>query len=336
MAGDIGAKTTVEEFQGFDGTKLYFENTQVKNPKGAVIISHGYGEHCGRYGHVIAALGREGLNVYAYDHRGHGRSAGHRAFVNDFEDYLEDLDLVMVRVREREGERPLFLLGHSMGSVIAAAFAITRQPRLMGLILSGTTVQPTTVVPPIVQTLGRFIGMIAPKLPIMDLKLAPLIARDPKVVAAYLKDPLNYIGKILVRTGNENSDAGAMVMAQADQISCSLIMLHGTDDKIAAIAGARVVRLQIALDIDDVEQLHRGIADIDIVSCCVHGGREHERHLYVMPQESSDKSLTCHAEPSRVFWGIFPAEHKRTKGHCVVCLCVGKSLDHTRRKPKMR
>ena len=59
--------------------------------KGVVVISHGFGEHSGRYEHVALELQRHGFAVYCIDHVGHGRSEGDRAYVKHFSDYSRDL-----------------------------------------------------------------------------------------------------------------------------------------------------------------------------------------------------------------------------------------------------
>ena len=42
--------------------------------RAAVVLVHGLGEHCSRYGHVAQALVSEGLYVLGFDQRGHGRA----------------------------------------------------------------------------------------------------------------------------------------------------------------------------------------------------------------------------------------------------------------------
>src|SRR3954451_6416028 len=76
-----------------------------------VVVTHGLGEHSGRYAHVAAALARRGLRMWGYDVRGHGRSDGRRGDARRYEGLLEDLGLVFTEAA-REG-RAIFLMGHS-------------------------------------------------------------------------------------------------------------------------------------------------------------------------------------------------------------------------------
>jgi acylglycerol lipase len=122
----------------FAGGRLYYRTWQpLGRPRAQVVISHGFAEHSGRYAHVAAALNDAHLAVWAPDHRGHGRSEGVRADIESVWAAVEDLGEFMDLVRSHAPEGPLFLVGHSMGGFIAAAFAERHQELLAGLALSG-------------------------------------------------------------------------------------------------------------------------------------------------------------------------------------------------------
>ena len=87
-----------------------------ENAAGALVIVHGFAEHCIRYGHVAEVLNKIGFSVYSYDQRGHGESPGKRAYMERLEYFTEDLGVFVGRVRERIGDTPLFLMGHSIYS----------------------------------------------------------------------------------------------------------------------------------------------------------------------------------------------------------------------------
>src|SRR5215470_12268182 len=71
---------------------LYAETFMPANkPKGIVVVTHGYAEHCGRYHEVANVIVRAGWAALSYDVRGHGQSPGKRGFIARFDTYLEDL-----------------------------------------------------------------------------------------------------------------------------------------------------------------------------------------------------------------------------------------------------
>src|SRR5215212_6934337 len=110
------------------------------DPRFVVLLSHGYGEHAGRYDHVARRLVEEGAAVYAPDHLGHGKSEGERAHVDDGEDFSADLHRVAERARAAHPGLPVVLVGHSMGGLIAARYAQKHPGELAALVLSGPAI----------------------------------------------------------------------------------------------------------------------------------------------------------------------------------------------------
>src|SRR4051794_18724341 len=83
-------------------------------PRGVVLVTHGYAEHCGRYREVAHVLVDAGWAALTYDVRGHGHSPGERGFVERFDIYLEDLAAMHAAARGLvDAGAPLVLLGHS-------------------------------------------------------------------------------------------------------------------------------------------------------------------------------------------------------------------------------
>ncbi len=120
----------------------------IKSPsaeiKGIVQISHGLKEHFGRYEKFMDFLVDEGFVVVANNHLGHGRSVkeelpGYFGAKNSYQFLVEDLYKLSEIAREQFGEKPLFLLGHSMGSFIARLYMTRYKEELSGAIISGTS-----------------------------------------------------------------------------------------------------------------------------------------------------------------------------------------------------
>src|ERR687895_1523013 len=100
-----------------DGTTLTLRDWPVPagvEPRGALLLVHGLGEHSGRYAHVAERLAALGLHVRGYDHRGHGESGGPRGGLPHAGALLDDLRAVFDDLPQRHGGPP-FLLGHSLG-----------------------------------------------------------------------------------------------------------------------------------------------------------------------------------------------------------------------------
>lgn len=114
-----------------------------REPKASILLLHGMAEHHNRYHNFAKYLCSNGIDVYLYDHRGHGtdkaekelgfysNSEGNKLVI---EDALEVLHYIMKNKRSIK----LFLFGHSMGSLIARN-VIQQEDNLDGTIICGTT-----------------------------------------------------------------------------------------------------------------------------------------------------------------------------------------------------
>jgi acylglycerol lipase len=229
-----------EYFPGNDGLRM-FENVWRPeiDPKAVVVFVHGFTEHSGRHAHVAEALNLQGFAVCAMDLRGHGRSEGDRIWVQSFDEYLDDVELYVDRVRRREPGKPVFLLGHSMGGAILALLAIERNLNAAGMILSAPALRVADGVFPLLRRLAAIVARFFPRLRLVHLGSGKL-SRDPDNVARFRADPLVFHGSIPVRTGAELLDAMQRVEAGAASVRLPLLVLQGTGDAIVDPSGSRV------------------------------------------------------------------------------------------------
>lgn len=161
---------------------------EVETPIANIFIAHGLGEHGGRYAHFSEHFNQLGYNVYAHDHRGHGKSSGKQGHIDSFAQY--SLDLKSVIEKYGNNELPNYLLGHSLGGVIASAFLI-RYPKLIERsIISAPGFEKKIPPNPIKAAIGKLLANITPKLTLWNEIEAEWICRSEKVVKDYENDPL--------------------------------------------------------------------------------------------------------------------------------------------------
>ena len=208
-------------------------------PRAVVVIAHGVGEHSGRYSHVAARLTGDGFAVHALDHRGHGRSEGRRAYLDRVTNAVEDLDQVVVAAGAQHPGVPLFLLGHSMGGLLALAYTLRYEERLDGLLLSAP-LAALEAASPVMRAAGRVLSAVVPTLGIFDVD-PERVSRDPEVVRAYVEDPLVHHGKLPARSIGEFAAAVDRFPSQVPQLSLPLLVMHGTGDRIVPIAASLMV-----------------------------------------------------------------------------------------------
>lgn len=112
-------------------------------PSALLEISHGMAEHMGRYDAFASYLAARGILVFGNDHAGHGQSAspdqyGFFAKKDGWEHVLRDMDALIEAERAQYPSLPVFLLGHSMGSMLARCYVNRHGEKLAGAIFSGT------------------------------------------------------------------------------------------------------------------------------------------------------------------------------------------------------
>lgn len=227
---------------GARGVELFWQGwlpTGAVAPTGVLLISHGLGEHGGRYGNVVDALLPDGWAVYALDHRGHGRSGGRRAHLDDYADWLHDFEAFRQVVTDRHPGRPVFLLGHSMGGQIALAYALEHQDVLAGLVLSAPALASNAVPRPLVAVLSR-VGRLLPLLRPAGIDVTR-ISKDPAVVAAYRADPLNHHGNPTLGLAARLYQGFDTLPERARALRIPLLVQHGTADELTDPAGTRLL-----------------------------------------------------------------------------------------------
>jgi alpha-beta hydrolase superfamily lysophospholipase len=220
-----------------EGIKLFARRYKTLNqPKALILLVHGFLEHSGRYEGLCQLLSSEGFEVAGADLRGHGRSEGPRVWVQHFNQYLEDLNLVWNWARNGRDSLPMFFLGHSMGGLITAWWSIEHPGQAAGIILSAPAVQIGRVFP-LLQPLAGLVAWIAPRLKVVRLGASGL-SRDPKVVADFLNDPLVYHDRIPVQTGAEILRSARRLRRRCSQLLDPLLILHGTADRVCELRGS--------------------------------------------------------------------------------------------------
>ena len=244
------------QFSGCEAVSLFAQSWLPERPRASVVIAHGLGEHGGRYAHVAQALGALGCAVHALDHRGHGRSGGERAFVDRWSHIVADLDHFIDRVRQAAPGLPLFLLGHSMGGAIALASALGRPEAIDALILSGPAVDLEGA-PPLARMAGKLLSVLAPHLGMLAVD-PNHVSRDPKAVADYVADPLNFHAKVPARTIGEMVRFAEALPPRLGTLRLPVLALHGGADKLAGPAGSRMV-IARASSADKTLQVYDGL-----------------------------------------------------------------------------
>jgi len=219
------------------GLKIAFRAWRPDVPaRAAVVIVPGFNSHSGYYDWVGTQLVAAGLAVYAIDLRGRGNSDGERFYVERFADYLSDVDRLMHQVRSREPGRPVFLLGHSAGGVLACLYVLEHPGALVGLVCESFAFR--TPAPEFALAVLKGLSHLAPHAHVLRLHNEDF-SRDPAVVAAMNADPLIAHETQPTKTVAELVRADERLEREIPSITLPLLILHGTEDKAARVSGSQ-------------------------------------------------------------------------------------------------
>ncbi|WP_040482355.1 alpha/beta hydrolase [Luminiphilus syltensis] len=221
-----------------DSGAVYRQWLPAHTPVATLLLLHGLGEHSGRYQALGERFAQRGIAVFALDHRGHGQSPGPRVNVRHFDDYLPDARALRRVINNQYPELPCFLLGHSMGGLMAARLLLEDQSDYQGVMYSGPAFAAAEPPSPLLMGIARSLAKVFPGTGLMALD-ASGVSRDPDVVAAYEADPLVHHGKITAGLGVALFDAMDRVMAGAADLTLPTLIMHGGADTLATPGGSR-------------------------------------------------------------------------------------------------
>ncbi|HEX8939407.1 MAG TPA: alpha/beta hydrolase [Candidatus Limnocylindrales bacterium] len=198
----------------------------------SVLVVHGIAEHAGRYERVGRELAAAGLDVHAFDLRGHGESGGRRVHVARWDLFLDDVE---DRLAGLPAARPRILLGHSMGALLSLGYCLDGRPAPDLLVLSAPALRAR--VPAWQRLAAPVLGRLAPTLSLANpIDLAQL-ARDPAVGAAYDADPL-VRQRTTARLGWELFRAMDRAAAGLAALRVPTLVVHGGDDRLVPPAAS--------------------------------------------------------------------------------------------------
>lgn len=233
------ADSALSTFTAGDGDNLALQHWPAAEgvpPRGTVVLVHGLGEHAGRHERLAQHLSAWGFAVVGHDQCGHGESSGARGCVPTTLRLIDDLADVVDSARHRlpPGGK-LFVLGHSLGGLVACCYVILRQPAIDGLVLSSPALRVTPG--PLQRLLLALVPRFAPNLTMRNGVQPEGLSHDPEVVAAYRADPRVH-DRISARLARFLVDAGPRVLTRARHWRLPTLLLWGGSDPVVDPQGS--------------------------------------------------------------------------------------------------
>jgi alpha-beta hydrolase superfamily lysophospholipase/SAM-dependent methyltransferase len=223
-----------------DGSELFYrawlpEQATTK----ALLLFHRGHEHSGRWQETVAALGLEDVAVFAWDQRGHGRSAGERGSAPDLATVVRDADEWVRHLTATHGIAPqdTIVLAHSLGAVIATAWVHDYAPPIRGLILATPAFRVKLYVPFAVPFLRLRQNVLGPGYVKSFIK-ASMLTHDPEQAERYKADPLIF-RQIAVNMLLDLHDTSTRLLNDAGAVTVPLLVLAAGSDWVVKESAQR-------------------------------------------------------------------------------------------------
>jgi alpha-beta hydrolase superfamily lysophospholipase len=212
---------TESSFGGQAGT-IYTRTWEVDGARGGLVLVHGYGEHIGRYEYVAKVLNDAGWNVYGADHVGHGRSEGEPVMIPDYTPVVEDVHSVVLTAKEANEGKPVAMVGHSMGGMIAVRYAELHPDQVAALVLSA----------PVIGTWKAVTGLLAEEVIPSDPLDITTLSRDDEIGRIYNEDPYVWHGPFKRRTALGLANCLLDIALDSDKVTGPVLWQYGEADQL--------------------------------------------------------------------------------------------------------
>ena len=224
-------------FEGVGGLNIFMRSWKPEGtPRAVIVLVHGFNAHSGYMIWPAEQFVADGFAAYALDLRGRGKSEGERYYVEEFSDYLGDVDKLVEIARAENPGQPVLVLGHSAGGVIASSYVFEHQDKIAGLICESFALD--VGLPNAAALLIKGISHLAPHLHLYTLK-NEIFSRDPEAVAAMNSDPLIANEKQPAETAAELIKAAERLKENMPRFTVPVFIIHGTDDKATRYQGSQ-------------------------------------------------------------------------------------------------
>ncbi|NNE28198.1 MAG: alpha/beta hydrolase [Saprospiraceae bacterium] len=229
--------------------KLFFREWTCEEPRVNILLSHGFGEHSGRYQHFGEFCNQNGINLFAYDHPGHGKTTGKAGHADSLDQLMDGIELVRDKIHKQVPQVPVVGYGHSMGGNILLNSFFRRETAFEGIIATGSWIHLADPAPAIKVKIGKLLRNLIPKMTQETNLDSALLCTDQQVGRDYDKDPL-------VQTRISNA-LGIDILKGAEylenfsgQTAVPILLMHGAQDQIIDPRGTRELANKIKGDVE--------------------------------------------------------------------------------------
>ena len=225
-------EATERTFTSWDGAQLFYRSwTPNKATDKALLLFHRGHEHSGRWQETVDSLGLEDVAIFAWDARGHGRSAGDRGAAKSLHHLIKDVDVFVRHVSGNFGIpiENVIVLAHSLAAVTVTAWIHDYAPPIRAMILATAAFHVKLYVPLAVPALR----ILRPRF-VKSYVKSRMLTHDRDQAADYNSDPLIF-RQIAVNLLLDLHDTAKRLLADAGAIQMPTLMIGAGKDWVVSL-----------------------------------------------------------------------------------------------------
>jgi len=176
-------------FKGRHGAERKIHIWEPERPAGVLVAIHGGLAHAGDYVTPALYFRAHRFATVAFDLCGHEKQR--RVDIPDFNVFVEELGLFLHWTKQNYPGLPIFIMGHSMGALIATRFGLEKMARdeqVKGFVLSSPYYVNAVKVPLVLQKLSPILAALAPTMKVPLESLTDMLTHDPAITARHHAD----------------------------------------------------------------------------------------------------------------------------------------------------
>src|SRR5438477_5561792 len=225
-------EATERTFTSWDGAELVYRSWIPNKARDkALLLFHRGHEHSGRWQETVDSLDLDGIAMFAWDARGHGRSAGDRGAAKSLHDVIKDVDAFARHVSEKFGIpiENMIVLAHSLAAVTIAAWIHDYAPPIRAMILATAAFHVKLYVPLAIPVLR----IVRPRV-VKSYVKSKMLTHDREQAARYDSDPLIF-RQIAVNVLLDLHDTSKRLLADAGAIQTPTLMIGAGKDWVVSL-----------------------------------------------------------------------------------------------------
>jgi alpha-beta hydrolase superfamily lysophospholipase len=223
-------------FKGRQGAERTIHIWEPPQPRAVIVAIHGGLAHAGDYVTPALWFKRQGIATVSFDMCGHEKQR--RTDIPDFDIFLDELELFLHWTKQHYPGLPLFIMGHSMGALIATRFGLERMARnedVRGFIMSSPYYVNAIKVPAVLQALSGVLASYAPKMKVPLQPMTDVLTHDKTITERHHKDEADEIraSECTVRFGHALQQAQKGLAEKMPTWRWPLYVVVAGEDKLA-------------------------------------------------------------------------------------------------------